>query len=317
MFLWSLTLLLLACGEASSATTVSTVGAVVKVNPIQPQATITPPSNKRTGYADGAVARVEGIEISAAEFNHALDTARVSTEEQASGALDWNSADNQKLLQNLREQILEGLINYQVVANQARKEDFAVSQADVQSRLDDFKQQVGGPIGYQNWLIRRFLSEDDQRSAITQLLLFEKMEGRHSVVDDKAEQVHARHILLQTEAEARNIFDKLRSGADFSALARQFSLDAASASKGGDLDFIFPGQTAQYGPDFERVAFALKVNEISGPIKTPLGYHIIQSLGKETRPLPFDLVQERKGEAFSVYIKTLRDNSKIEKLLKF
>ncbi|MEI6045819.1 MAG: peptidylprolyl isomerase, partial [Chloroflexota bacterium] len=256
-----------------------------------------------------------GKEISAADFNHALDTARVTTEEQAGGSLNWSTADNQALLQNLREQVVEGLINYQVVAAQAQKENLTVSATEIQARLDDFKQQLGGLVAYQNWLARCFLTEADQRYAITQLLTFEKMEGKHSAAEHKAEQVHLRHILVQTEAEAQTIYNQLRSGADFAAMARQFSLDAASASKGGDLDFIFAGQTIQYGPDFERVAFALKTNEISGPIKTPLGYHIIQVLGKEVRPLPFDLVQQRKAEAFSAYIKSLRDKAKIEKKL--
>lgn len=313
-----LVLVLTACNDSVTATPSANNNpptTAFKVNANQPQVTITAPPNKRLGYVDSSPAIVDGVEISAADFNKALDTARVTSEEQAGGTLDWNTPDNQKQLQDLRQQVLEGLINYQVVANQAQKENVAASPADIQSHLDDFRQQLGGDIAYQNWLTKRFLSDADQRNAIVQVVIFEKMEALHSAVEDKAEQVHVRHILLQTEAEAKKIYDQLRSGADFAALAKQFSLDAASASKGGDLDFIFPGQTAQYGPDFERVAFALKPNEFSGPIKTPLGYHIIQSLGKEVRPLPFDYVQQRKSEAFSNYIKTLRDKAKIEKKL--
>jgi parvulin-like peptidyl-prolyl isomerase len=261
------------------------------------------------------VAIVDGVEINAAEFNHALDTARVSYEEEEGNPVDWSTPDNQKTLQSMREDVLEGLINYQVVAEQAQKENITATPDEIQARLDDFKQQLGGPDAYQSWISRRFLADEDQRKAITQLIIFEKMEDRHSQVEDKAEQVHLRHIQLQTEAEAKQIYDKLRAGADFAALARQFSLDITTASRGGDLDFIFPGQTAQYGPDFERVAFSLKTNEISGPVKTPIGYHILQSLGKEVRPLPFDLVQQRKEEAFEGYIKTLRDKAKIEKKL--
>ncbi len=314
--LW-LALLLVACNDAStptSAARISQPNVAVKPNPTQ--TLVAPTVNARIGYAQDSVAKVENVEISAAEFNKALDTARVTVEEQQGGTVDWNTADNQKTLQSLREEVVEGLINYQVVATQAQKENVSASATEVQARLDDLKQQLGGDIAYQNWLARRFLSEADQRRATEQLIIFEKMEERHSPVDDKAEQAHVRHILVQTEGEARMIFDRLRSGGDFGALAKQFSLDQTSASKGGDLDFIFPGQTIQYGPDFERVAFALKPNEISGPTKTPLGYHIIQSLGKEVRPLPFDLVQQRKADAFAAYIKTLRDKAKIEKLLK-
>ncbi len=310
-FAFGLLLLLTACGESAPATPTP----IIIKNNATPVPTITAAPNRKIGYADSAVAKVDGTEISPAEFNRALDTARATSEEQAGGMLDWNTPDNQKQLQELRQQVLDGLVNYQLIAVQAQKENVTATPNEIQTRLEDFKQQLGSPSNYQNWLTRRYLSENDQREAITQVLIFEKMSDKHSRADDKAEQVHIRHILVPTKGEADALFNQLRSGADFAKLAKQFSLDASSASKGGDLDFIFPGQTAQYGPDFEKVAFALKPNEYSGPIKTPLGYHIIQSLGKEIRPLPFDLVQQHKAEAFAAYIQSLRDKAKIEKFL--
>ena len=99
----------------------------------------------------------------------------------------------------------------------------------------------------------------------------------------------------------------------FVALAKQFSLDFESGKNGGDLGWVFRGQT---DTTFENVAFTLAPNQYSGPVKTDKGYHLIQSLGKEVRPLPVDLVQQRKSEAFANYIKSLRDKAKIEKLLK-
>ncbi|GAB4254292.1 MAG: peptidylprolyl isomerase [Acidobacteriota bacterium] len=99
------------------------------------------------------------------------------------------------------------------------------------------------------------------------------------------EQVHARHILIQIEddneeaarKEAEEILRQLRQGADFEKLAREHSDDPGSAAKGGDLGFFGRGQMV---PEFERVAFSLKPGEISDLVRTPFGFHIIQTLEK-------------------------------------
>jgi parvulin-like peptidyl-prolyl isomerase len=272
-------------------------------------------SNKRLGYAElnGPVAKVDGAEITEAEFNHSMDEARATYEEQAGGTMDWTTLQNQDLLKNLRVQTLEGLINFQVVAAQAATENITASPQEVNTRLEDFKKQLGSPENYKNWLARRFATEEDQKKRLAQVIIFEQMSGRHSQVEEKGEQVHVRHILVKTEVEARQMFQRVQQGQDFEALAKQFSLDFGSASKGGDLAWIFRGQT---DAAFENAAFALAPNQVSGPVKTDKGYHLIQSLGKEVRPLPLDLIQQRKSEAFSNYIKSLRDKAKIEKLLK-
>jgi foldase protein PrsA len=163
------------------------------------------------------------------------------------------------------------------------------------------------------WLARRFMSDADYHRTVEQGLLFGKMMEKHSAVEEKGEQVKARHILVSTEQEAKDLYNKLRQGTDFVALARQFSLDTASAPNGGDLDWVFRGQTDE---NFEKALFALKPGEFSGPIKSELGWHLLKSEAKEVRQLPIDLIQQRKQEAFSNYIKDLRDKAKIEILLK-
>lgn len=292
------------------------------VNPVNnptdtPQILLTPAPNPHLGYASGPVAQVNNQPISASDFNHALDLARV-TYEQANGGLNkinWSSPDNQQALQDLRGQTLEGLINFAVVSEQAAKEGVTVSEAEVEARLADFKKQLGNnPNAYPNWLAQHYITDADERTELRQTILFEKMQAKHSAtVADKAEQVHVRFILLATQTEAIDIYNKLKSGANFVTLANQFSLDPGTAPKGGDLGFIWAGST---DPEFEKVAFALQTNEVSQPVKTSLGWNIIQSLGKEIRALPFDLVQQRKSDTFAAYIKFLRDQAKIEELLK-
>ncbi len=99
----------------------------------------------------------------------------------------------------------------------------------------------------------------------------------------KVQQTHARHILIKTselvsEAEAvrklEDLKDRLNHGADFAELARLYSNDL-SAARGGDLGWIYPGDTV---PQFERAMNTLKPNEVSSPVQSPFGWHLIQVL---------------------------------------
>jgi peptidyl-prolyl cis-trans isomerase SurA len=140
-------------------------------------------------------------------------------------------------------------------------------------------------------------------------------------------QTHVRHILVRTneavsEADARRRLEDLRErivrgGADFAELARLHSEDG-SAARGGDLGWIYPGDTV---PDFERAMDALKPGEISQPVKTPFGWHLIQVLERRTagmsaerrRLVARQVLRERKAdEAYQEWLRQLRDQSYVE-----
>ena len=87
------------------------------------------------------------------------------------------------------------------------------------------------------------------------------------------EQVKARHILVEDEETAKEVRKKLDDGEDFEELAKKYSTDTGTKEKGGDLGFFSKGEMVN---EFEEVAFALKVGEISQPVKTNYGYHIIK-----------------------------------------
>ncbi len=296
---------LVACGDESTPTPAAPSGGLLPFP--------TPASNRQIGYASETVAVVNGLEITTKDFNQSLDQIRVTSEEQAGGTIDWDKDENKARLKEIREQVLEGLINFTVISQEAAREGVTVTDAEISQQIEEFKKQIGGEKSYSIWLSRRFINDTDYRRIVAQGLLFGKMEDKHSPVEDKGEQVKVRHILLATEREAKDIYQKVLQGADFAAMARQFSLDSVSAQKGGELDWIFRDSTET---PFQKSAFALKAGDISGPIKTDLGWHIIQSVAKEVRPLPFDLVAQRKTDSFTTYVKTLRDKAKIEKFLK-
>jgi peptidyl-prolyl cis-trans isomerase SurA len=140
-------------------------------------------------------------------------------------------------------------------------------------------------------------------------------------------QTRARHILVRTsevvsESEARRRLLDLREriltgGADFAALARVHS-DDNSAARGGELDWIYPGDTV---PDFERAMQELKPGEISQPVRTPFGYHLIQVLERRSADMSPErrrlqarqALRERKSEeAYQEWLRQLRDQAYVE-----
>lgn len=153
-------------------------------------------------------------------------------------------------------------------------------------------------------------------------LVEERNRNQPTVVD----QTHARHILIKvneqsSEADAKTRIDRLRErlagGASFEDLARANSEDASGA-KGGDLGWISPGDTV---PDFERAMDKLAVNELSQPIRTPFGWHLIQVLERRKQ----DVTQERRreearkairqrksDEQFDEFVRQLRDKTYVE-----
>lgn len=89
---------------------------------------------------------------------------------------------------------------------------------------------------------------------------------------DLPQSVQASHILVEDEEEAKELYEKVKNGEDFAAVAEEFST-CPSAERGGDLGTFYPGQMV---PEFDQAVFSMEVGEISEPVKTQFGYHIIK-----------------------------------------
>jgi peptidyl-prolyl cis-trans isomerase C len=147
-------------------------------------------------------------------------------------------------------------------------------------------------------------------------------EAMKKVYDEAAKQiegeqeVHARHILVETEDEAKAIEAELKKGADFAELAKKKSKDPGAAD-GGDLGFFTKDQMV---PEFSTVAFALEPGKISDPVKSQFGWHVIKVEEKRSRKAPdFDQVKAqietyvtRKAQA--EYVAKLRESAKVERM---
>lgn len=143
-------------------------------------------------------------------------------------------------------------------------------------------------------------TEADLKNLIRRQLLRKKVyDAITKDVPKVQEQVWARHILVATEAEANKVEAALKAGGNFAELAKQYSTDTSNKDQGGDLGW-FPKGTML--PEFESAAFKMKIGEISQPVKTTYGYHIIQVLGHETRPLTDQQLQQAQQKVYSDWL---------------
>jgi len=122
------------------------------------------------------------------------------------------------------------------------------------------------------------------------------------------DQVWARHILVADEATAKAVRDRLVGGEDFAKVAAEVSTDTANKDKGGDLGWFGKGAMV---PEFETAAYSLTVGEISQPVKSQFGYHIIQVLAHEEIPLDDSAYSQAKQTAFNDWLTKARIDYKV------
>lgn len=153
------------------------------------------------------------------------------------------------------------------------------------------------------------ISEKTVRSVYEAQLLRDKVKAEVTKGSPRTEeQVWVRHILVETEAEAKSIYNFLEQGSDFATFAKSSSKDTGSGANGGDLGWFGRGAMVA---EFEEVAFSLEVGEISEPVQTQFGYHIIQALGHQEVPLDDSQYQQKQEADFSEWLAAKREEAEI------
>ena len=122
------------------------------------------------------------------------------------------------------------------------------------------------------------------------------------------DEVWARHILVANEATANTVRQRLLNGEDFAKVAAEVSTDTGTKDKGGDLGWFARGAMV---PEFDAAAFSLKVGELSQPVKSQFGYHIIQVLAHETVPLDASTYSQARQTAFNDWLTKARTDYKV------
>ena len=236
------------------------------------------------------VARVNGVDIREGDLALA---------EEDLGAEIANAPPEAK-----REHLISYLADVIMVTQAAEKKNIADNP--------DFKRRLAF---LRNKLLMGFELQEEAKAAVSD-------EAMHQTYEDAVqsmrgqEEVHARHILVESEDEAKALLDQLKAGGDFAALAKEKSKDPGG-SDGGDLGYFTKDQMV---PEFAEVAFKMYPGQLSNPVKTQFGWHIIKVEDKRTKQAPeFDRVKDQietflTRKAQTELISKLRKSAKIERL---
>jgi parvulin-like peptidyl-prolyl isomerase len=123
-------------------------------------------------------------------------------------------------------------------------------------------------------------------------------------IEDTKTLVHAAHILVATEDEAKQVIERINKGEEFEKLAAELSTDTSNALKGGDLGWLKHGDTVE---EFEKVAFATEPGKISAPVQSQFGWHVIKVYDKAEEPADASDKENQKQEQFSQMLKDWRN----------
>jgi foldase protein PrsA len=235
--------------------------------------------------------------------------------------------------EQLKGQAVVFLIQRAELAQEADDLGIDVSDSKVDARIEQLKKQYygGSETRYLSALKQQGLTEDQAKEEIrTQLIstaLYNEVTkdvkvtqseiksyyDTHKSQYQQPESRDVRHILVQKKALADELYAQLKSGGNFAALAKKYSKDPGSAANGGKLT-VSKGQTV---PEFDKTTFELKTGQLSQPIKTQYGYHIIQALSaiKPAAKTPLAKVQatirqllqkQQKDEAMTKWVADIK-----------
>ncbi|MCF8028105.1 MAG: peptidylprolyl isomerase [Desulfobacteraceae bacterium] len=301
--------------------------------------------DKEAAMDGQTVAVVNDVEITAQELEQKMQLIR-------SRYANMGMPIQGEQLVQLRDSILNNLIEKQLLIEESKAQDINVDESEIQEQLNELKGQFESQDAFEKKIASSGYSEDELKTEMRENLLIrnlieKKIESGISVSDEQArkyyqenkeeykvpEQIRARHILIQTEPDAdekqkaeakdkiQEVEKKLQSGQEFSELAKEYS-DCQSSEKGGDLGYFRRGQMVE---SFDEAAFALEPGEVSEIVESRFGYHLIKSEDKKPADTKsFDEVkesvreklrQEKIMQDLEPYIESLKRKYPVEKNL--
>ncbi|MEF9438372.1 MAG: peptidylprolyl isomerase [Candidatus Mariimomonas ferrooxydans] len=209
-----------------------------------------------------------------------------------------------------KKEFLEELIKEELLYQEAKKQGVN-KEKEFQDKIKEFEKMT---------LISTLLKNEIEGKAKVDAKEVRDFYDKNQNEFMTGPEVKASHILVNTETEAADVLKRIQKGEDFSKLAVELTIDKGTAKNGGDLGFFGSGRMV---PEFEKAAFGLKPGEVSSPVKTKFGYHIIKITDKkEGKPRDFEEVKtsiekrlsaEKQRTVFDSYIEKLKEKAnKIE-----
>jgi len=209
--------------------------------------------------------------------------------------------------------VLDTLIEQLLIGQAAAADGLVISDEDVNTELGRLIDTSGGEEDFARWLEMSLYSREEFSAALRSGMVTQAMMERVTAdVHDVAEQVHARHLVVDSVETGKLALALLQEGMDFATVAIEYSLDESTRVNGGDLGFFPRGLLLS--PEVEEVAFSLKVGTTGELFESSFGYHIVQVLEKDSARLLAPKVQQRlRTVAFESWLEQLWASAEIER----
>ena len=277
------------------------------------------------GVRNQDAATVNGVGIPTARLTE-MTKAQLGQQQQQAAQQQGQQAGQD--IEGATRQALEGLIQFQLVLDGAKKEGVSIQESDVDARMEQLKQQVAAQgQNYEELLQSRQISEEVLRTqqrvqlavdlVAVKLVPYSPDAQLRQTLDERKDdflEVHVRHVLVKDKAAADRVRQELVQGGDWAAVAKESSIDTQSKDKAGDLGFNAKGSTVK---PFETAEYSLAAqgdckgktsgsceSPISQPVKTQFGYHVLQVVGVRLPKLDNELraklepaVKDRRQQA--------------------
>ncbi len=235
------------------------------------------------------------------------------------------------------EQALDALISEKIVETEIAKQNIEISDEEIEENLAEMQDYYGGEEELNNAIASYGYTLDDIKDNIVTNLQLEKILEPYIEISDEdisayfeenkeslneVEQVKASHILVETKEVADEVVTKINQGGDFAELAKEYSIDTSNSGNGGDLGYFARGRMV---PEFEAAAFSAEVGEISDPVESEFGFHIIKvedkkeakeaNLADLKEDIRKTLFQNEMGTAYNTWYTEKLEEYKITKSL--
>lgn len=295
------------------------------------------------GIAKGVVAKVYDVKITRGQVDEQV-AAVIKQLETQYGANYQDNTEAMDQLKAQKQQVLESMITEQIVLHKANElkvmPDEAKLNEEINKQLEDIKKSFESDAKYQEALKQANLTEETLKTRIKPSVIQDALyteatkdvkveeakvkeyyDNNLTQYTEKPNRIHVAHILVPTEEEALAIKKRLDAGEDFAALAKEKGTDGTK-DNGGDLGWV-EYNTTEMDKTFMTAAITVPVGQVSAPVKTQFGWHLIKAIEKEEFPIKKyetvkaeiekTLLSQAKGTAWTEAMKKWQEEAKIKK----